>query len=253
MVGTTYSRTTGKAILPRTWAYVRKHPHVPRADVLLEDEREQYDEGRQDNAKSGEVNSSTQASSGISRFVIDTPVVDLVDVDGVVRHGLSYICGFSHAQACELLGIPETQLWMELDRFVGGVSVVRFVPGQRFYQSIGLNPTDPMERVVTTDLLAAPWEDRCPNTYANAGEWCESVAALADWNGQCGGFLEAELSSQVVGLVGAQRFASLGPGGRYAGVKRICIPTLSNASLLRPIGGRRIGDVLRTVRFGSTA
>lgn len=265
MTGTTYGRTSGTAISPRTYREaskrlpdgVRRLPPYMRTDwdaCLDEVLRELF---RRAHARENPPEFLE------FRLAEDTPAFDGYPgaIPAVATTPGTLIALQSVRQAMELLGISDLDLLQaKLNTFTGEVQVVPLMPGTPVYRSVGLlvgKPQDVAAGRVTNKLLGDFWDPRCPSSYRDIAHWRADTAVHAEWNGDMG-YVVAEVRPgatvyALYGTVGAQPV----PGDRSmclpGGGKQLWIPHLRDEDLVEPISGRPLIEVIRETRFGTEA
>lgn len=165
-----------------------------------------------------------------------------------------FVAGFTEAVAATQLGISVDQLRIELAKFSGAVSLVQLIPGQKLFRSIGLTAQSAKYGSVTNQLLGHFWEETCPSHYTDEAQWRAATAVLAEWNGDYG-YIEAQLKSPVVALVGEvgmQKLARQGDSVLAGGARQVYVPRLTDSSLVHPLTTRPLAEVIQPTRFGST-
>lgn len=260
MLGTTYSRTSGHAILPGTWDYIRSRGDVPDPDRLNPADRYNYDTASAAEREAF-IRLSLQALTtppAFLRFALAGGIDALTpypgEVDAALGHsGEGKLVGFSQADAVKLLGLADIPaLELELTKFSGPVSLVALQPGQKIFRTVGLTAVSAKYGSVTNKLLGNYWEQTCPSTYDNEAQWRADTAVLAEWNGDYG-YIEATLAKPItalLGKVGMQKLARQGSSVLPGGGMQLFIAHIDDASLAEPIASRRLIDVIQPTQFG---
>lgn len=245
MSGTTYSRSPGTAILPETWAAVlarhRGHALDPR-------ERLSWDE-----ASEGEREAFTCMASAALTIPPDFLRFNLThapfpggyypgsvpEPEGFPANG--YIEGLSFERALSALGLANaTTLRDVLTAFHGPARVVKLLPGETIYRTVGLTSASARHGAVTNALLGAYWEPTCPSRYTSLERWRQTMAVLGEWNGGCS-YLEVELDAELTVLSGKV-------GMRYVDTdKRFVLPGGGDQYFI-PDVGRQLPDLADWVR-----
>lgn len=260
MAGTTYSRTSGHAILPGTWDYIRSRSDIPDAQRLAPSDRYNYD-----TVSAGEREAFIRLAlqelttpPDFLKFALAAGTDSLTPYPGEAdvsagKPADGSIAGFTQTAAAAQLGISVDQLQIELAKFSGPVSLVFLVPGQKLYRSVGLTAQATTYSSVTNALLGNYWEESCPSNYADEAQWRSATAVLAEWNGDYG-YIEAELAKPIaalIGVVGMQKLARQGNSVLAGGAKQVYVPRLTDSNLVHPIASGRLIDVIKPTRFGS--
>ena len=258
MSGTTYSRTTGHAILAGTWEYIRRRGDIPEPDLLSPSERYDYDtvsaSARTEFIKLAQRELTKPPD--FLKFCLAVGTDPLVSYPGEVDASLGkvadgYLSGITLQKASEVFKLSQDDMLIELAKFSGPVVLTRTDPLQKFYRSIGLTAGSTSFDSVTNPLLGKYWGS-CPNIYKDEAEWRAATAVMAEWNGDYG-YIEIEISKPVValvGMVGMQKLARQGNSVLPGGSIQFFIPNLTDGDLLQPISSQSLVDVIKPTRFG---
>jgi hypothetical protein len=260
--GTTYSRTSGTAILPATWQAVQsRHPD----QMLRPSERVSWD---------GSTHEQQQAFIELTarpltqppeflRFNLERNPYLPGQYPGAVPKHLGHPAnghlpdGTSLDRVADQLGISVPVLTMELRKFSGQVSAVKLLSGTRIYRTVGLTAENSLHGCVTNRLIGEYWERRHPCSYQSLEDWRSQTAVLAEWNGDYG-YLEIEIENELVvleGTVGMQvvdvACELVLPGGGL----QVYVP-----NAIRQLGGQAhrlqstaIKSLIRPTQFGTMA
>lgn len=256
---TTYSRTSGHAILPGTWAYVRNRGDIPEADKLPPAERYDYDQA------APEVQQQFQALAAAPlteppdflRFALGSNADPLAAYEGEGAAGgfaaPGRLAGVSITDAARRLGIAEDVLHTRLTTFSGAVTLAILPKGTTIYRTVGLAASEygVTHGVVTNKLLGDFWEPLCPNEYPDIGAWRSATAVLAEWNGDYGHVavtLDADVPA-LTGTVGEQKINRAGHRVLPGGGQQYYIPNLHDGLITEPLAGRPLRDVIRPTRY----
>lgn len=259
MTSTTYSRTSGTAILPGTWAAIQRRGDVPAADKLDPAERFDYDTADQsvrDQFKQLARQPLTEPPPYL-RFALSTnrdPVATYEGEGAGGRHlANGHLVGMSETEAAMRLGIPERTLRDKLATFSGPVSLVMLPPGTEIYRTVGLTASEyGVDRgIVTNKLLGDFWEPSNPNDYQDIAEWREKTAVLAEWNGDYGHVaVRTSVAIPVLsGTVAEQPIHRDGHRVLPGGGLQYYIPNLTDHCLAEPVTGRPLQEVVRETRY----
>lgn len=259
MTSTTYSRTSGTAVLPGTWAEIQRRGDVPDADKLDPAERFDYDTADQsvrDRFKQLARQPLTEPPPYL-RFALSTNRDPVATYEGEGAGGRyvadGHLVGMSEKVAATRLGIPESTLRQKLATFTGPVTLVMLPPDTEIYRTVGLTASEySVDRgVVTNKLLGDFWEPSSPNDYQDIAEWREKTAVLAEWNGDYG-HVAVRISKGITvlaGMVAEQQIHRDGhhvlPGGGF----QYYIPNLTDDCLTEPVTGRPLQNVVRETRY----
>lgn len=261
MAGTTYSRTTGHAILPGTWEFVRRRGNVPISDLLDPTQRYDYDTTSEDKR----VEFNRLASRALTeppeflQFALARGRDALTPYPGAVPLGAGRIAIDTFdpllvARAATALGMAPQQVEDELRKFSGTVQLVELLPGQVLYRTVGLTATGALYGSVTNKILGNYWEPVCPDEYDDLGQWRANTAVLAEWNGDYG-YIQVVLSRPVTVLAGTvgQQDLSRQPGEVLpGGGQQFFIPRLLDADLVVAIANQPLKAIIRKTVFGAT-
>lgn len=261
MTTTTYSRTSGTAILPGTWAYVQNRGDIPNADKLNPAERYDYDQAKQDvrdQYKALAMQPLTEPPAFL-RFALGTNSDPLAAYDGEGNPagfaGPGTLAGISVTDAAARLSISEDRLINKLGTFTGPVILAILPKGTLIYRTVGLATSDygVNHGLVTNGLLGDFWEPTSPNIYADVAEWRSKTAVLAEWNGDYGHIVVCLAADVPVltGTVGEQRIGRDGHKVLPGGGKQHYIPNLTDAHVTEPLAGRALKDIIQETLYGA--
>lgn len=260
MTTTTYSRTSGTAILPGTWAYVRARGDIPAADILNPAERYDYDQADAQTREAFRALALAPLTEppDFLRFALASNTTPLAHYEGEGPPGAyvapGVLAGATLEQAIATLGIDEATLQARLGTFAGPVTLAILPAGARVYRTVGLMASSYAVGmgVVTNKLLGDFWEPVSPNGYEDVGQWRSTTAVLAEWNGDFG-HIEVCLAAEVPALVGTVAQQKIQRDGHHVlpgGGQQYCIPNLTDADLTEPLTGRPLKEIIRETRYG---
>lgn len=260
MTGTTYSRTSGTALLPGTWAYIRARGDIPDAEKLAADERYSYD------TASGQDRADFAAAAltvllrppAFLKFALATGADRVENYPGLVpetqgKPANGHLGNLPHLQACSALGISLDALKTELGKFSGLVTVMSLPVGSVIYRTVGLMADGAKYGSVTNRLLGGYWEPECPNNYPDEAAWRAATAVKAEWNGDHG-HIEVTLKRPLValfGVVGMQKVDRNDDVVLPGGGMQYFIPKLSEYDLNEPMAGVPIIQLIKPTLFGT--
>lgn len=259
MSGTTYSRTSGHAILPGTWAWIKGRGDIPDADKLSPSERYDYDTaGLRERETFRHVAMDVRtAPPDFLRFALSKSGDALAVYEGEgpsgAHVGSGILVGMSGGEAAARLGVSKSELDDALRNFSGDVTLVVLPAGTEIYRTVGLtaNPSALAHGWITNKLLGTYWEAASPDSYASLGEWRASMAVLAEWNGDYG-YVAVRLGIDVPvlsGTVAEQRINRAGHGVLPGGGHQYFIPHLQENQLAESISGRTLQEIIRETTF----
>lgn len=260
MAGTSYSRTSGHAILPGTWQYIRHRGDIADFEKLDPERRYDYDTAGSDK-KSTFMRLAQEALTTPPNFLVFA-LADSKDqlssypgaVDATLgKPANGSLQGITHELAATNLGISQQQLSVELAKFTGHVTLGKLLAGQKIYRSVGLTATTVGYGSVTNMLLGKYWEPICPSQYASEAQWRAATAVKAEWNGDHG-YIEVQLNQEVyalIGKVGMQKLDRQSNEVLPGGGDQFYIPALNDNHLMQPIMSSPLIDVIKPTNFGS--
>lgn len=205
--GTTYSRTSGSAILAATWQAVQaRHP----TQALAPHERTSWDEGSaSDRSEFLRLvqEDRTRPPDFLQFDLAKNPYQPgkypgaISEANGLPANGY-LAAGLTLADCALKLAITEDQLKNHLANFSGQVNVIKLTVGTTIYRTVGLTAKGVGKGCVTNQPLGPYWEALCPSTYPNIDAWRQATAVKAEWNGDFG-YVAVTLTSELVMLSGA--------------------------------------------------
>lgn len=273
MSSTTYSRTSGSAILPGTWAYIQA-----RADIMAADKLDPADRYTYDTATPEERRAFDEMAARPELEPPEFLKFNLAENPLSMAHypGESNPLGFlangvladmnldqlimdlnrrPNGKAMIQLLRDKQRLARELAKFHGIVSLIALPIGTLVYRTIGLMAAAATHGMVTNKLLGAYWEARSPNAYENIDEWRAKTAVLAEWNGDYG-HLVVELKREVFVLSGCVAQQAIHRDGHKVlpgGGMQYFIPELSNADMVSPVEGVPLVEVIHQTQYRSAS
>ena len=218
MSGTTYSRTSGHAILPGTWEYIRRKNALPGSldhEALLDPaHRYSYDSATQEQRRQYDL-SALQALTAPPDFLVSNQSLAQDAAESVVSQetgddsGSNCYPGAAYATqalngypadgwieqfgedsvkvAAKKLLISSTDVIDALRNFSGAVIFAILEPGTVLHRAVGLTiPADDQTQggektlrgSIVGQLVGKYWEAQAPNTYASSGEWQSKTAQI---------------------------------------------------------------------------
>lgn len=263
MSTTTYSRTSGTAVLPGTWAYVQQRGDIPDADKLNPAERYDYDKASQavrDEYKALAMQPLTQPPEFL-RFALSTnsdPIAAYAGEGNPAGFAAPGVLagGLSASAAAARLGISVDRLIQKLETFTGPVTLAILPSGTVIYRTVGLIASDygVTHGLVTNSLLGDFWEPTSPDVYSDVGHWRSKTAVKAEWNGDYG-HIEIRLSQDVPALTGTvaeQKIERTGHRVLPGGGQQYYIPNLTDAHVTEPLSGRPLTDIVQETKYGGS-
>jgi len=260
--GTTYSRTSGTAILPQTWETIRsRHP----GQALKPHERTSWDEksaadreqflqlALQDRTRPPDFLAFNLANDPYGPGQYPAAVPEEKGFPATGHLGL----GQSHSTVATQLGITERQLSEALSNFSGQVSVIKLLAGSKIYRTVGLTANYIGHGAVTNQILGPYWEPRCPSEYASIDSWRQAMAVLAEWNGDYG-YIEVTLDNDLVLLSGQTGMKVVDAVNRDVlpgGGQQYFVPGIAQQlpGLASRIATEPLATLIQPTRFGSLA
>lgn len=258
--GTTYSRTSGTAILPRTWKAVQaKHPtqllesHERTSwDAVSEAERKQFIAlALQKLTEPPDFLAFDLAKNpyAAGQYPAAVPAAQGFPANGYLAPGQSL------KSAASQLGISEDQVRKELSKFSGPVSVVKLLPPTKIYRTVGLTANSVSYGSVTNQILGSYWEPVCPSDYPTIDAWRQATAVLAEWNGDYG-YVEVILDRELTvlsGTTGMQWVDSANNLVLPGGGQQYFVPNMASQlpELAQRVAAEPLTSLIQPTRFGS--
>ena len=258
--GTTYSRTSGSAILATTWQAIQaRHP----TSALSPHERTSWEEGTPDDRLEflRLMQLARTTAPGFLQFDLAkdpyrpgsypsaVPEVNGFPANGHLGTGLTL------AGVAFQLAISQEQLKNHLANFSGLVSVIKLTAGTTIYRTVGLTAKGVSRGCVTNQPLGPYWEPVCPSTYANVDAWRQATAVKAEWNGDFG-FVAVTLKSELImlsGVVGMQLVDAVNRQVLPGGAQQLFIPNIAvqDKELGRMFDTELLVNLIKPTLFGS--
>ena len=259
MTSTTYSRTSGSAVLPGTWAFVRNRHGIDPSQILDPAERYDYDTAT-DAIRDEFVRLAQQDLTeppDFLRFALDMNDLPMGDYPGEGVAGAHAAPGLLGGTAPEVvrkrLNISEQQLDDALATFSGDVRLVGIPAGTVIYRTVGLTAKERgvNHGSIINRLLGEFWEPDCPDNYEDVAAWRSATAVLAEWNGDYG-HLEVKLKADVwvlAGTIAEQPIRRTGGKVLPGGGQQFYLPNLLDSALEDSLTGRPIRTLIKKTQF----
>ena len=226
MTGSTYPRSSGKRILPLTWANVQARR--PGA-VLSPDERTTWDAADTETRASMRqlANATLTTPPDFLQFDLAGAPWPDGDYPGAVpiAEGIApggRLVDIEPTDAATALGIDIETLEQHLRNFAGPVELVSIPAGNTpIYRTLGLTATSARYGAITNRIPGEYFDPTPPTVYPDVIAWRKATAVKAEWNGDHG-YFEMRPQENLIALYGQiglqvvdEKHGLALPGGGY--------------------------------------